>query len=161
MVDSEQDHDLTDRRVQLFTKSVYILSRELWDVLHSPTGDGIVSTRKWTRVPTAGYAVDVNRLHVPGWMGPATIEAWVKTHRAAIDYVPNAYVGAHHSLIEGDSLFEVRVFGSFPQAVEFATERSADYIYKLEALPEIIRMVNEGSLESHPSMLWAKLEDQQ
>lgn len=130
----------------MFTKPAAILAQEVWGVLHSETRDGIISTRKWTHPPKTGYAVDTKRLHTEGFLSVEQILNWVTEHRAAIDYVPNAYIGAHRSLGLGDTLFEIRVFGSFPQAEEFAREQGANYIYKIEDTPALIEAATNNDL---------------
>ena len=116
----------------MFTKSANILAAEIWNALHSETGSGIISTRKWTHVPKTGFAVDLAEIQWPNRLNAARILDWVIEHRVGIDYVPNAYIGAHRSPDFGDSIFVVHAFGSYPQAVEFAGQNKAPYIYKLE-----------------------------
>lgn len=122
----------------MFTKSIDILSNELWNVLHSDTGDGIVSTRNYTRVPKTGYAVDIHVLQAPGRLDAQTLRDWVELHRLSIDYVPNAYIGAHRSIECGDSVYEVHIFGEHEAARLFAKRMQAGYIYSLESLSKLL-----------------------
>jgi len=116
----------------LFTKPVPILVQEIWNALHTPSDDDhIISTRKWTRPPTTGYLVDTEMLMTDGFLTIEEIKTWVETHRIAIDFVPNAFIGAHRDYRIGDSVFAVHHFASHPDAVEFARKHAEYLIYTL------------------------------
>lgn len=131
----------------MFTKPVNIIANEVWNALHSETGDGIINIRKYGKVPTTGYAVDVNPLQGEGFLSLGKIVDWVREHRVSIDFQPSAFIGAHRVRGGGDMIFEVHVFGSFEQAEVFARANDAGYVYRLDAIEEIKKAITNGSFD--------------
>lgn len=74
----------------MFTKSATMITNEMWTKLRS--GGGLVSARKYPRVPSTGYAVVTRRLSLPrGQMYKSAIQEFVQVLRAEVDYTPNAF----------------------------------------------------------------------
>lgn len=138
----------------MFTKTVPILTNELWSALHSEARDGIISTHKWTHPPKTGYVVDTEFLEVKGFLTIEAIQTWVEIHRAAVDFVPNAYLGAHRALMMNvDSIFVMHVFAAFPDALEFARAQGATYVYKVQDIPELTRAASSDEGDTLDKLL--------
>lgn len=74
----------------MFTKSATMITNEMWTKLRS--GGGLVSARKYPRVPSTGYAVVTRHISFPrAQMDVSTILEFVQVMRAEVDYVPHTF----------------------------------------------------------------------